>query len=68
MLGFFGVTAYSLDDAKRLLNEAVQELDWSYDLLEVIEDIDVRTLDQGHIIPNMGACNFRGVWYPNLNT
>ena len=63
----FGVTAYSLDDAKHLVEEAAQTLGWNYDLLEIVENVDVRTLDQGHIIPNMGAPNFRGVWFPNLN-
>lgn len=63
----FGVTAYSLEDAKQLVNEAARYFGENYELLEIIENVDVRTLDQGHIIPNMGAPNFRGVWYPNLN-
>ncbi len=29
-----------------------------------IEDVDVRTLDQGHVIPNMLPPDRRGVWYP----
>ena len=62
-----GVTAYSLDDAKSLAEEAAHYFGESYELLEIIENVDVQTLDQGHIIPNMGAPNFRGVWYPNLN-
>ena len=64
----FGVTAFSLDDAENFINEAANRFGWNYDLLEIIEDVDVRNLDQGHIIPNMGAVNFRGIWYPNLNT
>jgi hypothetical protein len=27
----------------------------------------VRDLDQGHVIPNMGPPNLRGVWFPMLN-
>jgi hypothetical protein len=63
----FGVTAYSLDDAKRLL----QQIGWSDHVLDeitgVVEDIDIRTLDADHILPNMGPPNFRGVWYPRRN-
>lgn len=37
------------------------------DNIEIIEDIDIRQLDQGHVIPNMGVVTFEGVWFPNLN-
>ena len=63
----FGVTAYSLDDAKHLVDEAARGLGVSYEVLDIIEDVDVRTLDQNHVVPNMGAPNFRGIWFPNLN-
>lgn len=59
-----GVTAYSLDDAKYLIEETDFYLDKN--ILEIIEDVDVRSLDQGHVIPNMGPPNFRGIWFPNL--
>lgn len=63
----FGVTAFSLDDAKHLVDDAARSLGWDYELLDIIENVDVRDLDQGHVVPNMGAPNFRGVWFPNLN-
>jgi hypothetical protein len=63
----FGVTAYSVDDAKRLIDDAARRLGWDYEILRIVEDVDVRDLDQGHVVPNMGPPNFRGVWYPNLN-
>ena len=63
----FGVTAYSVDDAKRLVDSVARSLGMNYELLDIIEDVDVRTLDQNHVVPNMGAPNFRGVWFPNLN-
>jgi hypothetical protein len=62
-----GVTAYSLEDAKSLVKEVVTYVDWDFDELEIIENVDIRSLDEGHVLPNMGAPNFRGVWYPNLN-
>jgi hypothetical protein len=37
------------------------------ELVRIIVDVDVRDLDQGHVIPNMGPPNLRGVWYPMLN-
>jgi hypothetical protein len=62
----YGVTAYSLDDAKCLVDEVAGSLGVNYEVLDIIEDVDVRTLDQNHVVPNMGAPNFRGVWFPNL--
>jgi hypothetical protein len=63
----FGVTAYSVDDAKRLIDDAARSLGWDYEVLGIVEDVDVRDLDQGDVIPNMGPPNLRGVWYPYLN-
>lgn len=62
-----GVSAYSLEDAKSLVNKAIESLQTNQEILEIIEDIDVRDLDQNHVVPNMGAPNFRGIWFPNLN-
>ena len=59
-----GVTAYSLGDARAILEE--QSLTSGVEIIGVIEDVDVAQLDQGHVIPNMGPPNFRGVWFPNL--
>jgi len=30
------------------------------------EDVDVRALDGGHVLPNMGDPSVRGVWYPRV--
>ena len=62
-----GVTAYSRSDAEALACQVAEEFAWPFDAAEVIEDVDIRDLDQGHIIPNMGPPNLRGVWYPRLN-
>ena len=59
-----GVTAYSVEEAKLLINQS--ELTSSRDFVSITEDIDIRTLDQGHVIPNMGPPNLRGIWFPNL--
>jgi hypothetical protein len=69
----FGVTAYSKYEGKRLIVDSLKKLGLQQltenldDNIEVIEDIDIRLLDQGHVIPNMGVVTFEGVWFPNLN-
>ena len=62
-----GITAHSLSDAEIILNSAVKRHDLNIEVVEVIEDIDIQKLDQGHVIPNMNPPNFRGVWFPMLN-
>jgi hypothetical protein len=62
-----GVTAYSVEDARSLVEAAAQSLHMKFEVLEIIEDVDIRDLDQGHVVPNMGPPNFRGVWFPRMN-
>jgi hypothetical protein len=65
-LGFgVGVTALSHDEAQRWALEALSFLPPGAAFTgEVVEDVDIRTLDQGHVIPNMLPPSNRGVWYP----
>ena len=63
----FGVTAYSLEDATTLVDDVAKRLGLSAEVIKIVEDVDVRDLDQNHVVPNMGPPNFRGVWFPNLN-
>ena len=62
-----GVTAYSLDNAKSLVNETISEWRINYEVIKIIEDVDIRDLDQNHVLPNIGSLNFRGIWYPRRN-
>ena len=63
-----GVTAYNIDDARTLASEiAFGDLHLSNEIC-VVENIDVSTLDENHILPNIGSPTFRGVWYPNFNS
>jgi len=34
------------------------------EIKKVIENVDVSTLDAGHVLPNMSPPNIRGVWFP----
>src|SRR6185503_5326946 len=59
----FGVTAFSVEDAWKLLYEHIPR----HRLLEirsVVEDVDVESLDEKHVRVNMGPPNFRGIWFP----
>jgi hypothetical protein len=62
-----GVTAYSRTEAEALARGAAGQVGWPFDGGKVVEDVDVRDLDQKHVVPNMGPVNFHGVWYPALN-
>jgi hypothetical protein len=58
-----GVTAFDLSDAQRILSKCVFGGDVP-PAHAVIEDVDVSTLDPGHVLPNMVSPNSRGVWFP----
>lgn len=59
-----GVTALGKSDALTLLRKALgHELP---PIAAIIEDVDVRTLDQGHVIANMSSPSERGVWFPRI--
>lgn len=61
-----GVTAYTEQEATQLARSAAEEHDLNFDVLEIIRDVDIRTLDWGHVIPNMHPPSLRGVWFPKL--
>ncbi len=59
-----GVTAYNYEDAQNILKEKIFKDKEIPATKKVTENIDIRELDQRHIIPNMWTPNFRGIWYP----
>jgi hypothetical protein len=59
-----GVTAWTRSEAVALALHTAAALGWQFDVGEVVEDVDIRTLDQGHVVPNMGVSSERGVWFP----
>ena len=60
-----GVTALSLEQARAWADEALVRLPPGARLTgEVVEDVDLRTLDQRHVLPNILPPSNRGVWYP----
>lgn len=59
-----GVTAYDYEDALRLLQEHILKVEPMPKIRKVTENVDVSTLDPGHVLPNMLPPNFRGIWFP----
>jgi len=59
-----GVTAIDYDDAVKILDQKVFNVIGRPPFKKVIEDVDIRELDQGHVIPNMSPPIYRGIWYP----
>jgi hypothetical protein len=61
-----GVTGFDKPDALGLAEATCFQSSKMPDPAEVVENIDVRTLDQGHVIPNMHPPSERGVWFPKM--
>ena len=59
-----GVTAHSQEDAIKILDEKIFTKIKRPEFSNVIEDVDIQTLDHGHVISNMGVPIYRGVWFP----
>lgn len=58
-----GITAFDKEDALILLNSLVfngKEMP----IKTIVENVDITSLDQGHVIPNMNPPIYRGVWFP----
>jgi len=59
-----GVTALNYDDATNLMNKNIFFEIPMPTIKRVVEDVDIRDLDQGHVIPNMKHPVGRGIWFP----
>jgi hypothetical protein len=59
-----GVTAFSYEDALVVLRERRFKKDPLPSIRNVIEEIDVSTLDPDHVLPNIGVPIWRGIWFP----
>ncbi len=59
-----GVSAYDYDDAINLIKERVFDDDKLPEITKEVRDVDVSTLDQNHVLPNMGIVTNRGIWFP----
>jgi hypothetical protein len=59
-----GVTARSRAEADAMAASTANRLGWPFSVDGAVEDVDIRLLDQGHVIPNMAPPNLHGVWFP----
>jgi hypothetical protein len=59
-----GITAHSLDDARRVLRQAVFPLYGERAVARVIEGVDVASLDVERVRPRLGNSVTPGVWFP----
>jgi hypothetical protein len=64
----FGVTAFSLNDAFQIIQDAGFELPEDKNTLRIRENIKISDLDQRHVVTNMGPIVVRGMWYPFTKT
>ena len=64
---WYGVSAYSLEDAVLLLLDAGFQIDPSDRSVTVRENVRLTEFEERHIGPNMGPMQLRGVWYPRMN-
>lgn len=63
----YGVTAFSVPDALRILRAAGIAVPDDPAPLVVTENVSFADLDPNHVVLNMGPMVVRGVWYPCLN-
>ena len=63
-----GVTARSRQDAFDLVRAQGLQA-WIDDacVLGIVEGVRLADLDPGHVAPNIGPMQFRGVWFPVAN-
>ena len=62
-----GVTAATEEEALALATETKERYGFVGQFGPVVVDVDVSTLDEKHVLPNIGPPVVRGVWYPQLN-
>ena len=61
---YFSRSCIILNLALCLLKEKVFNGATLPEIKNMIENVDVSTLDAGHVLPNMSPPNIRGVWFP----
>jgi hypothetical protein len=59
-----GATARTLEEATAIVQERVFGGAALPPIRDIVSDIDISTLDPGHVRPNMGNPVIEGVWFP----
>lgn len=58
-----GCTAYDESDCLSMIGDKIFG-EKPLPAYQVTADVDVSTLDPGHVLPNMGLVIRRGIWFP----
>jgi len=61
-----GVTGWDQRDCLGMISRHLLDGDDPPPLKTAVVDVDVRRLEQEHVVRNMGDCAVRGIWYPAL--
>ncbi len=59
-----GVTAYDREDAIDLMQRHIFGNREMPKISHVTDDAELGSLNQGHVAPNVGNMNVRGIWFP----
>jgi hypothetical protein len=59
-----GVSAIDYQDAVEILKRKMFKETEMPKIKRHVPNVDIRELDQGHVIPNMNPPNYRGIWFP----
>jgi hypothetical protein len=59
-----GITGYNYEDVLDILKQKVFVTKELPTIIRAVENIDISTLDEGHVLPNMVSPLSRGVWFP----
>ena len=59
-----GVTGFDETDCRAMISEKLLRGGPMPPLRRVVRDIDMSTLDERHVLPNMGVAVWRGIWFP----
>jgi hypothetical protein len=59
-----GVTAPNVEDAIQIVKERIGSDLELPKIVDIVENIDITTLDSKHVLPNMGNHFVRGIWFP----
>lgn len=60
-----GVTAENEDEALALVRRDVLRGEPLPLPSRIVPDVDVSTLDEHHVLPNVGVVIWRGIWFPS---
>ncbi len=61
-----GITAADEGEARIIFEQVVAPEHGHRRILSIIPDVDISSLDAGHVLPNMGSPITRGGWFPLL--